>query len=86
MPSPLIYVNKDREQEVKEAQTGKDILTMLGLYTKMSPESAIGSAVAVLLELAHSHRTEFTRAMRDPVHKDGFRGITVLEVFRRQSQ
>lgn len=77
---------QDRAQEVNEAQLGKDILTMLGLYTKMPVESAIGAAVAVLIEVAHSHRKEFTRAMREPVHKDGFTGISVLELFRRQSQ
>lgn len=85
MPSPL---SKDRAQELKEAQMGKDIFTMLGLYTKMPVESAIGAAVAVLLEIANNpeYRAQFTRAMREPVHKDGLIGLTVLEVFRRQSQ
>lgn len=77
---------RDRQQMIDEAQKGTNIMAMLKMYQGLPASHAIGAAVAVLLELSHTHRTEFTRAMRDPVHKDGFTGISVLEVFRRQSQ
>jgi len=77
---------KDRAQEVREAQSGANIFAALHLYEKMPCSDAIGAAVAVLLHCAHNHQAEFTRAMREPVHKEGFTGISVLEVFRRQSQ
>ena len=46
----------------------------------------IGVACAILLDAAFNHRTEFSRVMREPVHREGFTGISLLNVFKRQSE
>ena len=47
---------------------------------------AIGSACSFLLHCAYNHRTEFRRVMNEKVIREGFTGISLLEVFKRESR
>ena len=46
---------------------------------------AIGAACSFLLHCAYTHRTEFRRVMNEKVVREGFSGISLLEVFKRES-
>jgi hypothetical protein len=84
----MIPVDKDREQMVKEAAQGTNIFRGLATLQSMPVADALGACCAFLLHCAYEDdkRQMFRRVMREPVHKDGFVGISLLEVFRRQSQ
>jgi len=53
---------------------------------KLPLGTAIGVCCAFLLHCAHNHRTEFRRVMNEKVVRDGFRGISLLEEFKRVSR
>ena len=48
--------------------------------------TAIGVACSFLLFCATQHRTEFRRVMNERVVREGLSGISLLDVFKRQSQ
>ncbi len=58
----------------------------LQLLIKLPLADAIGAACSFLLHCANNHRTEFRRVMNERVVREGFRGISLLEVFKRQSR
>lgn len=47
---------------------------------------AIGAACSFLLHCAYNHRVEFRRVMNEKVIREGFSGVSLLEVFKRVSQ
>lgn len=47
---------------------------------------AIGVACSFLLHCAYNHRTEFRRVMNEKVVREGFSGISLLDVFKRHSK
>ena len=47
---------------------------------------AIGAACSFLLHCATNHRVEFRRVMNEKVIREGFSGISLLEVFKRESR
>lgn len=47
---------------------------------------AIGAACSFLLHCAYNHQVEFRRVMNERVIREGFSGISLLDVFRRQSR
>lgn len=48
--------------------------------------TGIGVACSFLLHCATHHRTEFRRVMHEKVVRNGFRGISLLQMFNRMSQ
>jgi hypothetical protein len=46
---------------------------------------AIGAACSFLLYCAYNHRVEFRRVMNDKVIREGFRGVSLLDIFKRVS-
>lgn len=77
-----------RPSEDYLAKQGKDIFFVLSALRSVPLSAALGACIAFMLEVAYSPeaRNIFRRCLREPVHKDGFVGISVLEVFRRQSE
>jgi hypothetical protein len=47
---------------------------------------AIGAACSFLLHCAYNHQTEFRRVMNEQVIREGFRGVSLLDVFKRVSR
>lgn len=47
---------------------------------------AIGAACSFLLHCVFNHRTELRRVMNEKVIREGFSGISLLELFKRVSQ
>lgn len=60
--------------------------TAMNVLIKLPVADAIGAACSFLLHCAYNHRTEFRRVMNEKVIREGFTGISLLRVFRRQSQ
>lgn len=58
----------------------------LQLLQSMNLGDAIGAACSFLLFCAYNHRTEFRRVMNERVIREGFSGVSLLEVFKRVSQ
>lgn len=58
----------------------------LQVLLRMPLGDAIGAAAAFLLHCAHNHRVEFRRVMNEKVLREGFRGISLLEEFKRVSK
>lgn len=56
------------------------------LLTKLSVGDAIGVSCSFLLHCAYNHQTEFRRVMNEKVIREGFSGISLLEVFKRESK
>lgn len=48
--------------------------------------TAIGVACSFLLHCAYNHRVEFRRVMNEKVIREGFSGMSLLAVFKRESQ
>lgn len=46
---------------------------------------AIGAACSFLLHCAYNHRVEFRRVMNEKVIREGFSGVSLLDVFKRVS-
>jgi hypothetical protein len=59
---------------------------VLQILMDMSVGDAIGAACSFLLHCAYNHRVEFRRVMNEKVVREGFTGISLLEVFKRVSQ
>ena len=67
----------------------KDVMFVLSALRSVPLSAALGACIAFMLEVAYAPeevRRVFRRCLREPVHKNGFVGISVLEVFRRQSE
>lgn len=58
----------------------------LKVLTELPVGEAIGAACSFLLHCAYNHRTEFRRVMNEKVIREGFSGISLLEVFKRVSK
>lgn len=58
----------------------------LRLLSSLPVGDAIGAACSYLLHCALNHRAEFRRVMNERVIREGFRGISLLDVFKRESQ
>ena len=58
----------------------------LKMLQGMPVADAIGIACSFLLFCAYNHRTEFRRVMNERVVREGFSGISLLEVFKRESR
>jgi hypothetical protein len=66
------------ESLVRQSQVAK-------LLMELPTSEALSVSLAFLLHCAYNHRPMFRRVMREPVHREGFRGISLLEAFKRQS-
>lgn len=69
------------DQKSIEAQNN-----MLKILVALPVGEAIGVCCSYLLHCAHNHRIEFRRVMNEKVIREGFSGISLLDVFKRQSQ
>lgn len=58
----------------------------LRVLSSLPVGDAIGAACSYLLHCAYNHRTEFRRVMNERVVREGFSGISLLDVFKRVSQ
>ena len=47
---------------------------------------AIGVCCSFLLHCSYNHREMFRRVMNEPVQREGFRGMSLLEQFKRSSR
>jgi len=47
---------------------------------------AIGAACSFLLHCVYNHPNEFRRVMNEKVIREGFSGISLLDVFKRVSR
>jgi hypothetical protein len=66
-----------------EAVLQNQLLTML---TDLPVGTAIGVACSFLLHCSYNHHVEFRRVMNEKVIREGFRGMSLLEMFKRESQ
>lgn len=57
----------------------------LQLLQGLPVADAIGAACSFLLHCAYNHRTEFRRVMNEKVLREGFSGISLLQLFNRVS-
>lgn len=72
-----------------DSEQGQSVMRQneaLKMLTSMSVGDAIGAACSFLLHCAYNHRTEFRRVMNEKVIREGFSGVSLLEVFKRVSQ
>ena len=60
--------------------------TALKVLQSLPPAEAIGAACSFLLHAAYNHRDMFRRVMNERVVREGFSGISLLEVFKRVSK
>lgn len=79
-------ITRERAKELELARDGTEIFMVLNVLKSVRIHNAIGGCLGFLLDCAYNHRDVFRRCMRDRVHKDGLVGISILEVFRRQSE
>ena len=49
----------------------------------MTPADGIGVALAYLIHASASYPDRLRRALSEPIHREGFRGISILEVLKR---
>jgi hypothetical protein len=69
------------EQESLQRQT-----TVLQVLQSLPVHEAIGAACSFLLHCAYNHRVEFRRVMNERVIREGFSGLSLLDVFKRVSR
>lgn len=72
-----------------DSEQGQSVMRQnaaLKTLTSMPVGDAIGAACSFLLHCAYNHRTEFRRVMNEKVIREGFSGVSLLEVFKRVSQ
>jgi hypothetical protein len=58
----------------------------LKLLQSMPVGDAIGAACSFLFQCAQYHRPEFRRVMNERIVREGFNGLSLLDVFKRFSQ
>lgn len=58
----------------------------LRLLQRLPVTDAIGVACSFLLHCAYNHRDAFRRVMNEKVVREGFSGVSLLEVFKRVSR
>lgn len=58
----------------------------LRVLTELPLGDGIGAACSFLLHCAYNHRVEFRRVMNEKVIREGFSGISLLDVFKRVSK
>lgn len=72
-----------------DSPEGQHILAQtaaMNVLLKLPVSDAIGAACSYLLHCAYNHRVEFRRVMNEKVIREGFGGISLLQVLKRQSQ
>jgi hypothetical protein len=57
--------------------------TVLRQLQEMPVGDAIGACCSFLLHCSYNHRDMFRRVMNERVVREGFAGISLLEVFKR---
>lgn len=72
----------DLEKEISVTRQTIAMKTLLGLPVA----DAIGAACSFLLHCAYNHQVEFRRVMNERVIQEGFRGLSLLDVFKRVSR
>lgn len=75
MPEPAVDISQIERQNAA-----------LQLLTRMDVGDAIGAACSFLLHCAYHHRVELRRVMNEKVIREGFSGISLLDLLRRVSR
>lgn len=73
-------VNSPEGQQVAAQNSTLQVLISLPVG------DAIGAACSFLLHCAYNHRKEFRRVMNERVIREGFSGISLLDLFKRVSK
>jgi hypothetical protein len=58
----------------------------LRVLSSLPVSDALGAACSYLLHCGYHHRDELRRVMHEPVIREGFRGMSLLELLTRVSQ
>jgi hypothetical protein len=81
MGTSLVENARTAEEQSLARQT-----QVLQTLTTLPVGDAIGAACSFLLHCAHNHRIEFRRVLNEKVIREGFRGVSLREVFTRLSR
>lgn len=75
-----------RVQTLEQDESLRAQNSALNILRSLPPAEAIGAACSFLLHAAYNHREMFRRVMNERVIREGFSGISLLEVFKRMSK
>lgn len=75
-------MNTDTQEPTDVATVNATFTVLRGLPVHV----AIGVCCSFLLHCSYNHREMFRRVMNERVQREGFRGISLLEQFKRSSR